>query len=260
VAGSGEPHVAPHVSDDATYYENPDLPETRSEIAVPMRDQGRLIGVLDIQQTSPGAFGSGDLVAVQALGDLVAAMHRNGRLVRQLQQSMAAERRAYAELSAQAWLERARTTEEIGFRYEGGAVRRLAGARTREEVHAEDVGTPPLGQVWPLSIRGRSAGVVKARKAADQGGWTDAELEFVETVIEQLSPALESARLHEDTESRAARDRLLADVAAHTRETLELDTVLSTAADDIYAALGLAEVVIHLVPPSREEAMPGERD
>ncbi len=258
VTAGGEPHVAPHVGDDPAYYQNPDLPETRSEIAVPIRNQGKVIGALDIQQTSPGAFSKGDIAAVQALADLVAAMYRNGRLFRQLQQSVAAERRAYAELSAQAWLERARVTEDIGYRYDRGRIHRFAGSEAEGKV---DGGRPaPREQAWPLSIRGRFAGLVEAHKSAGQGDWTDAEREFMEMVIEQLGPALESARLHEDTQLRAARDRLLADVTARARETLDLDTVLRTAADEIYVALGLREVVVHLVPPPQEPVPAGERD
>lgn len=257
VTATDAPYVAPQVDDDPAYYQNPDLPETRSEIAVPIRDQGTVIGVLDIQQTLPAAFDSGDIDPIQALADIVSALYRNGRLLRQLEQSLAVERRAYAELSAQAWLERTRLTEEIGYRYEQGRIQRLPAPGAEK---ADRRRTVPPQHAWPLSIRGRFAGLVEARKPAGRGDWTDAEREFMETVIEQLGPALESARLYEDTQSRAARDRLLADVTARTRETLELDTVLRTAADEIYVALGLREVVIHLLPTWREQSPLGERD
>jgi GAF domain-containing protein len=259
VMGHGEPRVASHVDADPVYYENPDLPETRSEIAVPMRYQDRIIGALDIQETSPDAFRSEDTVAMQELADLITAAVRNARLFGQLQESVAAERRSYAELSAQAWLERARAMEGVGYRYEQGRVARLAGPGTDREVRSGDVGSARAEQTWPLSVRGRFVGLVEAHKTADQGNWTDAELELMETVIEQLGAALESARLYEDTQSRAARDRLLADMAARIRETLDLDTVLKTAADEIYAALDLEEVVIHLAPLNQGEGSQGER-
>lgn len=249
VTEKGHPHVAPQVGEDPAYYQNPDLSDTQSEIAAAVRYQGRVVGALDVQQTSAGAFSSGDIAAIQALADLVGAMYRNGQLYGQLQQSVAAERRAYAELSAQAWLQRARVTEEIGYRYEKGDVRRLTGPET--ERNFRGIGRS-FEHAWPLSIRGRFAGFVEAHKPLDSGDWTDGEREFIETVVEQLGPALESARLLEDAQSRAALDRLLADVAARTRETLDLDTVLRTAADEIYTALGLREVVIHLVPSSGE--------
>ena len=259
VTAHGEPRVASSVDADPVYYENPDLPETRSEIAVPMRYQGRVIGALDIQEMSPDAFRSEDTVAMQALADLVTAALRNARLFAQLQESVAAERRSYAELSAQAWLERARAMEGIGYRYEQGRVSRLAGPGTDREVSGRDVASAHAAQTWPLSIRGRFAGLVEAHKAADQGNWTDAERELMETVIAQLGAALESARLYEDTQSRATRDRLVADVTARVRETLDLDTVLETAADEIYAALDLEEIVIHLVPLPQGEDSQGER-
>lgn len=259
VTAHGEPRVSSSVDADPVYYENPDLPETRSEMAVPMRHQGRAIGAIDIQEMSPDAFRSEDTVAMQALADLVTAALGNARLFARLQESVAAERRSYAELSAQAWLDRARAMEGIGYRYEQGRVSRLAGPGTDREVSGRNVASARAAQTWPLSIRGRFAGLVEAHKGADQGNWTDAERELMETVIEQLGAALESARLYEDTQSRATRDRMVADVTARVRETLDLDTVLETAADEVYAALDLEEVVIHLVPLSQGQRSQGER-
>jgi hypothetical protein len=56
--------------------------------------------------------------------------------------------------------------------------------------------------------------------------------------------ALESARLHQDTQQRATREQLAAQVTARMRETLDMDTVLKTAVFEIGQALGLAEVEV----------------
>jgi GAF domain-containing protein len=258
VTAHDEPYVASHVDDDPAYYQNPDLPETTSEMAVPIRNRGTVIGALDIQQAEAGAFGQDDAVAGQALADLIAALLQSHWLFTQLQQSLAVERRAYAEISAQAWLERARLVEERGYRYERGRTRPLGRGES-----AGDLDTDPpekLEQFWPLRVRGRLAGRVDARKSPDRGGWTAAEREFMETVIEELGPALESARLHENAQTTAARDRLLADIYARTSETLDLDTVLRTAADEIYAAFDLSDLVIHLVPPGADRSAADESD
>jgi GAF domain-containing protein len=69
----------------------------------------------------------------------------------------------------------------------------------------------------------------------------------------QLDTALESARLYEDTQDRASRDRLVSEVAGRIRETLDVDTVLRTAADEMYTALGLSEVMIRLVEVTSDE-------
>jgi two-component system NtrC family sensor kinase len=69
----------------------------------------------------------------------------------------------------------------------------------------------------------------------------------------QLDTALESARLYEDTQDRATRDRLISEVAGRIRETLDVNTVLRTAADEMYNTLGLSEVVIRLIDVESDE-------
>lgn len=249
VTAHGEPHVTADVNTDPLYYENPDLPETRSEITVPLRSQGRIVGALDIQERSPGAFQDEDVGAIQALADLIAVAQESGRLVGQLQQSVAAERRSYAQLSAQAWLERARATRDIAYRYEQGKVVRLTEAGVQAGESDQEEAAASGKRSWPLGVRGRSIGSVEAHKRAGHGEWSLAERELMQTVIEQLGAALESARLYEDAQLRASGDRLVSDVTGRIRETLDLDTVLRTVAEEVYDALELDEIVVHLVPP-----------
>ena len=89
-------------------------------------------------------------------------------------------------------------------------------------------------------------GEIKAHKPGEADEWTAAEIELMETLAEQLDMALESARLYEDTQDRATRDRLIGDVSARIRETLDMDTVLRTAAQEIRQALDLHDLTIEL--------------
>ena len=43
------PHIASDVGQDAVFFDNPDLPQTRSEIALPLLIKEDVIGILDIQ-------------------------------------------------------------------------------------------------------------------------------------------------------------------------------------------------------------------
>jgi hypothetical protein len=66
--------------------------------------------------------------------------------------------------------------------------------------------------------------------------------------------ALESAQLFEETQRRASRERLIGEVTARVRETLDMDTVLQTAIREVGEALGLAEVEVRMGPGAK----PGE--
>jgi GAF domain-containing protein len=95
-------------------------------------------------------------------------------------------------------------------------------------------------------VRDEVIGVMNARKPADAGAWTAYEIAILEELADQLGIALESARLYQDTQRRAVRERLVGEVTARVRETLDVDTVLRTAALEIHRALGLRDVTIQL--------------
>ena len=56
VTGEGKPKVSLEVDKDAAHLKNPDLPNTRSEMTVPLRVRGQVIGALDVQSSDPQAF------------------------------------------------------------------------------------------------------------------------------------------------------------------------------------------------------------
>jgi len=59
---------------------------------------------------------------------------------------------------------------------------------------------------------------------------------------------LESARLYEDTRRRAANERLLGDITAHIRSTLDVDTILRTAAQELQRVLALEAAEVYMGP------------
>jgi hypothetical protein len=98
----------------------------------------------------------------------------------------------------------------------------------------------------PIKIRDSVVGVVRLRKPDGSGQWQDDEVALMESLADQLGTALEGARLYQETQRRAARDRMLGDVAARMRETLDMDTVLQTAIREIGEALDIAEVEVRM--------------
>jgi two-component system NtrC family sensor kinase len=99
---------------------------------------------------------------------------------------------------------------------------------------------------------------VRLRKPDDAEDWTDAEANLLETLVDQLSLALEGARLYEESQRHAAQERLVGEISARMRTTLDLDTVLQTAAQEMREALGLPEVVVRLAPHPAGVAPQGE--
>ncbi|NIM92414.1 MAG: GAF domain-containing protein [Anaerolineales bacterium] len=91
VTETGEPRIALDVGKDAVHFINPDLPDTRSELALPLTVSGDIIGVLDVQSTQENAFSETDVLILQIIADQLAIAVENARLLDR--QTMLAEQR-----------------------------------------------------------------------------------------------------------------------------------------------------------------------
>ncbi|MDQ7030458.1 MAG: GAF domain-containing protein [Ardenticatenia bacterium] len=88
VTAEGTPVVARDTDTDPIHRKNELLPETRSELAVPMKLGGAIIGALDVQSTQPNAFDDDDIVALQILANQIAISIRNAELFSSLEQTL----------------------------------------------------------------------------------------------------------------------------------------------------------------------------
>ena len=92
VAGTGEQLIVNDTTRDATYYPNPLLPHTRAEAALPLRVGDRIVGVLDVQSTSPYAFSTDNLRTLQILADQLGIAVVNTELFAETQEHLAQHR------------------------------------------------------------------------------------------------------------------------------------------------------------------------
>ena len=257
VTAARQARVALDVGEDAVFFDNPDLPDTRSEVALPLLVGDEVLGALDVQSTDRQAFGEEDVAVLQTLADQIAIAISNTRLVRQVQESLETERRAYAQLTLDAWREMIRTGAGSEQRYDPQQLL-PAGASWREDlVQAMRHGRPVAGQgklgatmAMPLRVRGQVIGVLDAHKPAGRGEWTEDEMSLFEELIDQLGVALDSARLYQDAQRRAAEDRLVGAITARLRTTMDVDTVLQTAVREMGSALGIEKVELRLRSPA----------
>jgi len=255
VAASGEPRIALDVGKDAVFFDNPDLPLTRSEMALPLRVRHEVIGVLDVQSTEAEAFSEQDVAVLQALADQLAVTISNARLFQQTQRGLELQRHAHGQLDQGLWREILRAQRSLHKRYDPNGILPPLGDWREDARLAAEKGEPVLGTreasatlCVPIKVRGQVIGVLDAHKADGDGDWTREEVELLKTLIDQLAAALDSARLYQDAQGRASREQLVAELSGRIRETLDLETVLQTAAREVRQALGLPEVVVRLAP------------
>jgi len=258
VIGRGEPRIALDVGKDAVFFDNPDLPETRSEMALPLRVRGETIGVLDVQSKEPAAFTDEDVAVLQTLADQVATAIHNAQLFEQLQASLEAERRAYGELSRKAWGELLRARTGPGFSRDRRGLFPTGEQWSREmELALRDGRTVVAGDAptlaVPIRVRDRVVGVLEARRAAGEAGWPPEQVALMEALADRLGEALESARIHQEAQRRAVRERLTREITERMRRATSVEGIIQTAVDELFGLLGTSRTFVRLGIPAEQE-------
>jgi GAF domain-containing protein len=300
-----EARIALDVGEESVRFDNPLLPETRSEVALPLVVGGQVLGALDVQSTEPAAFAKEDVAVLQLVADQVAVAVDNalkfseeGKVLEATSPLFRASRRlasaATTDEIVQAIIDSISETEADGcavarlsispngevesarflgswdrsgaFQFPDGvtflssawpvALERFAGFWTSEDITQADVESDDMRQFLarfggrgfvniPLRAAGRILGFVSILRY-QAGPFSPVSVRLYETLVDQAAVGLERARLLEQAERRAAREQTLGRVSARMRETLDTDTVLSTAVEEIAGALGLAALDLRL--------------
>jgi GAF domain-containing protein len=256
----GEPRIALDVGKDAVFFDNPHLPETRSEMALPLIVGGELLGALDVQSRREAAFSQEDIAVLQVLADQVAVAIDNAHLFTELQEALEATQRAYGELSRAGWASLLQEKPGWGFRYsssisdEARRISPVSGAWTGEMLQAAEHGkvtTAGNGTAIavPIQIRGQVIGVLNINKSSPGQTWTADEINAMEHIADQLGQAMESARLYQDTQLRAIQEEMAREITTRIRESMRVETVLKSAVNAIGSTMGLAALEVHLGNP-----------
>ncbi len=262
VAANEKPLIARDVGEDAIRFDNPDLTKTRAELALPLRAQGRLTGVLDMHSEKVDAFSEEEVVMLQALADQIALVMQGTRLLQEAEERMVMERELLGEASRAGWRRLLRRQGQLGFRRSARGLARADTAplsmRRREAIQSARLVVDRQDEravALPIAVRGEVIGFIDVRKPENASPWTEDEQAILQQLGEQLEIALESARLYQETRQRAAREQLVSEVTGRMRESLEMETVLRTAVDEMRQALELDRLVVRLGTP---EEVPGE--
>lgn len=225
VARSGHPRIALDVGSDAVYFNNPDLPGTHSEMAIPLRIGSETIGVLDIQSTEWNAFSNDDMPVFTTLADQVAVAIQNARLLAQTQTALHEVEEAYSERARLDWKDFAQSQFIQGYRFDGLEPKPLTkDAKSKTEL---------AGLTLPMRLRGQIIGKLKLKTNTKDRKWTDEEIALAEAAIDRAALALENARLLEEAQSRASREQAIGEIADSLSRASEVETILQTTVEEL---------------------------
>ena len=255
-AQTGQPRIALDVGADAFFFNNPDLPETRSEVALPMKVRTETIGVLDVQSTEAGVFSSEDLQVLTALANQVSIALENAKLLTETRAALTQVQEVYNEFTRAEWSRTVSQTEQPGFRYQTGRIEILENSLQNSEVlsavQSGDIrsnltnGSKPkhAAVAVPVKLRGEVIGILHIETQDPLKEWQADEISLIQAVAERAAFAMENARLYQDARRRAAKERLISEATARISSALNIENILKSTAEELERVLGGSEILI----------------
>jgi GAF domain-containing protein len=251
VTQRGEVIIARDTATSAVHRQNEFLPHTRAELAIPLRIGDQIIGALDVQSQQRNAFAEDETSVLQTMADQLAVAIENARLyqesIRRLEEIEMANRRA----TQKAWQEylygqrQRQLASEVGHASGGNwsALRQQALQRGQIAVGSPtNHDTIPIAV--PIQLRGQTLGAVEWELSAQD--MDDNKLQLAQELANRLAISLDNARLFEESQRAAERERIVNAIAAKLTPQTEIAEILQTAVREVGQALRAPQVSIRL--------------
>lgn len=250
----GETRVELDVDSAVLHYRNPLLPETRSELALPLLSRGQVTGALSIQSTAVRGFDEEEISIMQTLADQVAAAVDNARLYAEAREAAERSERVVQQYVEESWDTLVESEPAVsGYRFatsqagpaEDAWIPSMEDAVQQGDAVVASGGVDGSSLAVPLVQNGVVIGVVGLRRPPGQT-WSEDETTLVRSVSEQMTQALENRRLFQVARERARRELVLRQTTDRVRSQADLDAALRVAAREMRRIVGATQVAIRL--------------
>jgi GAF domain-containing protein len=182
-------------------FKNPLLPDTRSELALPLISRSQVLGALSIQSTQKAAFTKEDITILQSMADQLANAIANASLYEQTQNALKEMESIYRRYLVRGWTEYSQTRSASGYRRNEKGVTPLGADLLPEVQHAileprpatlktADETQPTL--VVPIKLRDYPIGAIGLKAKEEQRQWSEDEISLIEILSEQFALAAEN--------------------------------------------------------------------
>ena len=234
VAAQKKVRIALDVGSDAVFFNNPDLPMTRSEVALPLLIRNKVLGILDIQSDQPQAFRMEDMDVLQTLADQIAVAIENARLLSESEAAIMQLEAVSTIRMNEAWSKKLEE-QKHAFTYTP------LGVRAEASVGQSDEG----GIKTAIALRGQNIGSI-ALSRKDNMDWGKTDEELIREVAYQVGLAVDNLRLLEDAQQRARQEQTIGELATRFSQSLDIDSLLQTAARELGQLPDISEVSIFI--------------
>ena len=207
-------------------FNNPLLPYTRSEVSLPLFIGDRILGALDVQSTEEDAFSEDKVNTLQSMANQIAISLDNARLFQETLQRLDEMRIIQKQYLREAWIDTNLPQGEISLSIGGNIV--------GDEKNLVSV---------PIALRDQIIGHISIEPneplSEDEKSW-------VQAIATQAAVALENARLIEDSQGTAMREKFVSEINNKIWASTTIDGVLQTAVRELGQILDASEATIEI--------------
>jgi GAF domain-containing protein/HAMP domain-containing protein len=246
-SATGKPRIALDTGSDSIYFNNPDLPNTRSEMALPLlRTGGEIIGVLDVQSTVPNAFSQEDIEVLSSLADQVAVAITNAALFEETQKALLEGDLIYRQNLKVDWEKYTRSSNLVGIQRKGLKSNLLTEAVEISGVEMRAGQTDQFASHLniPIKLRGAKIGVLSIENNNRQ--FSQDELDVIAAILERAALAMENARLLEESQRRAAREQTISEMSVKIGSATEIEAILQTAVRELGIQISGTQISVEI--------------
>lgn len=239
VTGSGNPRIALDTGADAVFFNNPDLPDTRSEMAIPLVTDKRIIGALDIQSKQSNAFTQEDVEVLSILADQISIAIETARLFETSQKDLAEVETIYRQYLQREWNRLSATEDLLGFQYTVTGARQLKSRLKAKEIEQAIVSEKAFVTTGenatltvPIKVRNEIIGVLNVR-VPQKNIWKQDEIVIVQAIADRVAISAENARLFQESQIRAEKERVIGQISEKLSASVNLENIFRTALQEL---------------------------
>lgn len=257
---AGRVYYSPDISKDKFLTQNPLLPESVSEAILPLRIRNITIGALDIHASNNTSLGEREINTLKLLADQLAAAIENAQLAQQVKNTLTSLTNTNRSQTQQTWRAAINQQERPAYEYDGLQVKAIPQNLPANLLKQLESGKPIVlkqnGEVndegngskstllIPLLVLDQVIGVIGLVQEDPNRSWTDEEIAVAQAAANRTALTLENARLLEESQRRAAKERAIFDATARIGSAVDIENILNTTAEEIERVLNSSEVIL----------------
>jgi GAF domain-containing protein/HAMP domain-containing protein len=268
---AGRVYYSPDISKDKFLTQNPLLPESVSEAILPLRIRNITIGALDIHASNNTSLGEREINTLKLLADQLAAAIENAQLAQQVEDTLSSLTNTNRSQTQQTWRAAINQQERPAYEYDGLQVKAIPQnlpanllkqlesgkpivLKQNSEVDDEGNGSKSTLLI-PLLVLDQVIGVIGLVQEDPNRSWTDEEIAVAQAAANRTALTLENARLLEESQRRAAKERAIFDATARIGSAVDIENILNTTVEEIERVLNSSEVILQFTNNKSHNSM-----